>query len=296
MKLTVKKVDALKRELRFEVPKERVSQKLNEVYEGLSKVTKVKGFRVGKVPRHVLETEHSALAQEETVKKLIPEIYREGLEQENLDPIDLPEIKDVEFKNGIVTFIAQIDIKPEVKIKNYKGIKVKRKSTKVTDEEINKTLDYFKKSQGKQDVQIDDSFVKELGYPNLDVFRQSLVRQMEIDKDRQNRIDVENQVVNVLLKEAKLTTPPSLVKKQIEHRLSEARQRLKAQGLPEEEIKKKEEELRKNLKEPVERDVKVYLIFDKIAELEGVVMKEGENMPSKVMAFLMKEAQWTSEE
>ena len=64
MKVTVKKVDALKREMKFEVPKERVTKKLEEVYEELGKVAKVKGFRSGKAPRNVLEKEHSALAQE----------------------------------------------------------------------------------------------------------------------------------------------------------------------------------------------------------------------------------------
>ena len=43
MKIEVKKVDAVRRELKFEIPKDRVSQKFNEVYEELGKVVKVKG-------------------------------------------------------------------------------------------------------------------------------------------------------------------------------------------------------------------------------------------------------------
>jgi len=296
MKVTVKKIDALRRELQFEVPKERVSQKLEEVYDDLSKVAKVKGFRPGKVPRHVLEAEHGALAQEEAIKKIIPDVYKEGLEKENIAPIDLPEILDVSFKDGIVTFKAHVDIKPEIKLKNYKGIKVQRKSTKVTDDEINKTLDYFKKSQGEdKDVTIDDEFVKGLGYPDLETFKQSLTRQMEIEKDRQNRLDLENQIVQTLLKDVKVMVPQSLVKKQIEHRIHEATERMKQQGLKEEDIQKKNDELRKNLKDPVERDIKVYLILDKIAEVENMPIKQGENMPNKVMAFLMKEAKWQNE-
>ncbi len=297
MKITVKKVDALKRELRFEVSKERVAKKLNEVYDEISKVAKVRGFRPGKAPRRVVEQEHSALAQEEAIKKLIPEVYREGLEKENLAPIDLPEIQDVELKDGIITFTATIDIKPEIKIKNYKGIPVKRKSSKVTDEDLNKTLDYFKKSLGdNKEAVIDDAFAKSLGYPSLEAFKQSLSRQLEIDKDRQNRVDIENQIVNALLKEAKLIVPQTLVKRQMEHRLAEIKERLKAQGMSDEDINKKEEELRKNLKEPVERDVKVFLIMDQIAQQEGITVTEGESMPAKVMSFLLKEAQWEDHE
>ena len=55
---------------------------------------------------------------------------------------------------------------------------------------------------------------------------------------------------------------------------------------------KKEEELRKNLQQPVERDVKVYLILDKIAELENIEVIKGESLPMKVLEFLLKEANW----
>ena len=49
------------------------------------------------------------------------------------------------------------------------------------------------------------------------------------------------------------------------------------------------------MKEPVEQDIKVYLIMDKIAETENMEIKQGENLPNKVMAFLMKEAEWQNE-
>ncbi len=293
MKVEVKKVDALKRELNFEVPKERVAQTLDEVYQDLAKVAKVKGFRPGKVPRHILENEHAALAREETLKKIIPAVYREGIEQESISPIDLPEIENVEFKDGAVTFTAVIDIKPDVKINNYKGISVKRKSSQVTEEEINKTLEFFKKSQGDdKEIALDDNFAKGLGYPSLDDFKQTLRRQMEMDKDRANRADIENQIVEALLKESKFPVPQSLVKKQLEHRLHHAKERLVSQGMPEEDVAKKETDIRKELQQTVEKDVKVYLIFDKIAQLEGIAVKENENLPAKVMEFLFKEARW----
>ena len=293
MKVVVKKVDALKRELNFEVPKDRVTQVLEEVYADLGRVAKIKGFRPGKVPRHILENEHAALAREEALKKLIPAVYREGLEQENIAPIDLPEIEDVEFKDGMVTFKAVIDIKPDVKIGTYKGISVKRKSSQVTEEEINKTLDFFKKSQGDdKDIPLDDNFAKGLGYPNLDEFKQTLKRQMEMDKDRSNRVDIENQIIDALLKESKFPVPQTLVTKQLEHRLHHAQERLKSQGMPDDDIAKKEADLRKELQKPVEKDVRVYLILDKIAELEGVTVQQNENLPAKVMELLLKEARW----
>jgi len=294
MKVAVKKIDALRRELNFEIPKERVKKKLEEVFEELGRVAKIKGFRPGKAPRHLVEAQHGALAREEAVKKLIPEVYREGIEQEKLAPLDLPEIEDVNFKDGIVTFKALVDIKPEIKLGEYKGITVKRKDSKVTDEDVAKTLEYFKKSTGDEKAEIDDKFVRGLGYPNLQAFKESLTRQMEIDKDRQNRVDVEHQIVEALLKDAKFAVPQSLVKRQLEYRLSETQKRLKDQGMSDEDLRKKEAEMRKELQEPVERDVKIYLVLDKIAHLEGLHVHEGESLSHKVMEFLLKEANWQS--
>lgn len=295
MKVAVKKVDAVKHELKFEIPKERVSQKFDEVYKELGKVIKVKGFRSGKVPRHILESQHSQTARDEVFQKLVPEVYHEGIVQEKLAPLDLPEITDVHFNDGIITFKAKLEIKPEVNINNYKGIKVKRKSSEVTDEEINKTLEYFKKGQGQdadKEIEMNDAFAHGLGYPNLEDFKKSLARQLELDKDRQNRLDVENQIVEDLIKKAKLTVPQSLVHKQIHRRIEDEKKRLKSQGVTDEEIGKKEKDLHKDLQAPVERDVKVYLILDKIAETENIKVKEGENLPAKVIEFLLKEAKW----
>jgi len=297
MKVEVKKVDALKRELKFEVPKERVSQAMEEIYGEIGRAAKIKGFRPGKAPRHLLEAEHGALAREETIKKIIPEVYHEGIEKEKIDALDLPEIHDVEFKDGLIRFTAHVDIKPEIKIKDYKGIKVTRKSSKITEEEMNKTLEYFQKSQGtEKPTPIDDDFAKSLGYPNLEAFKELLTRQMELDKDRQNRMDVENQVVEFLIKETNFSVPQSLVKRQLEHRVHDAKHRLEHQGMPKDEIKKREDEMRKEFGSVAERDVKLYLILDTIAKHENITIEnEKESLAAKVMAMLLKEASWQEE-
>src|SRR3989338_3499253 len=223
MKIEVKKIDATKRELKFEIPKDRVTKTMEEIYTEVGKGAKIKGFRPGKAPRHLVEAHYGKLVQEETIKKIIPEVYHEGIEKENISPIDLPEIEDVHFKDGVISFKARLDIRPEVKIKDYKGIKITRKDSQVTDEEINKTLEFFKKGQGKEDLAIDDNFAKGLGFPGLEDFKNSLRRQLEVDKDRQNRLDLENQIIEHLLKEAALVVPQAAVEKQAEQRFAETR-------------------------------------------------------------------------
>ncbi|HNV24580.1 MAG TPA: trigger factor family protein, partial [Candidatus Omnitrophota bacterium] len=91
MKVEIKKIDAIKRELKFQIPKEKVNATFEQVYADIGKVAKVKGFRPGKVPRPILESHYGSLAREEVLKKIIPEAYQEGLEQEKILPIDMPD-------------------------------------------------------------------------------------------------------------------------------------------------------------------------------------------------------------
>ncbi len=294
MKVEVKKVDALKREMKFEIPREKVTEAMDAVYNEIGKHAKIKGFRQGKVPRHILATSHGQLAKDETIKKIIPQAYHDGVHQEQLNPIDLPEITEVNLKDGVLTFTATLDIRPEIEVKKYKGISVERKKNEVTEEEIQKTLEFFKKGRTDQEVTIDDNFAKGMGFPSLEEFKTALKRQLEFDKDRNNRMDIENQIVEELIKNAKLIVPQSLVKRQLYHRLNEALKRLKSQGLNDEELKKKEEELRTQLGPAVEREVRIYLILEEIAKLENItVTDQNESLPGKVIEFLLKEANWT---
>ena len=293
MKVEVKKVDALKREMKFEISREKVTAAMDAVYNEIGKHAKIKGFRPGKVPRHILVNSHGQLAKDETIKKIIPQAYHDGVNQHQLNPIDLPEISEVDLKDGILTFKATLDIRPEVQISKYKGINVERKKSEVTEEEVQKTLEFFKKGRTDQEVTIDDNFAKGMGFPSLEEFKKALKHQLSADKDRNNRMDVENQIVEELIKNAKLIVPQSLVKRQLHHRLTESLRRLKAQGLNDEDLKKKEDELRIQLEPMVEREVKIYLILEEIGKLENITTADpNESVPAKVIEFLMKEANW----
>jgi len=55
------------------------------------------------VPRHILVNSHGQLAKDETIKKIIPQAYHDGIKEQQLDPIDLPEITEVDLKDGVLT-------------------------------------------------------------------------------------------------------------------------------------------------------------------------------------------------
>ncbi len=291
MKVSVKKIDALRREMHFEVPKERVTKKTDEVFAEILKHAKLPGFRPGKAPRNLVEKAHGKTAREEMLKNLIPEVYQEGLKNEELNPIDFPAIDQVEFKDGAILFRASFDIRPEVRVHNYKGIKLSQKTALVTDEEVAKTLEFFKKGRGlDENVPADDALAQSMGFPTLEEFKTALKGNMEKDKDRQNRADLENQLIEELLKNGDCAVPQSLVERQLSGRQEEFIRRLKSYGAKDEDIVKKMEEAKKDLQAAAEKDVKIFLVLQKIGELENITAPQGENLTVNVMAFLMKEA------
>jgi FKBP-type peptidyl-prolyl cis-trans isomerase (trigger factor) len=293
MKISVKKVDALRREMHFEVPQERVTGKLDEILNNMVKHARIKGFRQGKAPRHLVAAAHADVAREEMMKNLIPEVYQEGLVQEKMDPIDFPAIDQVDLKDGGLKFRATFDLRPEVEVKDYKGVKVSKKGSEVSDDELNKSLDFFKKGRGLDEtVPLDDEFAKGLGFPSLEDLKKAVKRNLELDKERQNRYEVETQLIDALIKSCKLDLPQSLVARQLEGRLEEFARKMKTFGMKEEDIAKKAEATKKELKEAAEKDVKTFLILHKIAEVEKIEAQKNENLSAKVMEFLLKEAKW----
>lgn len=293
MKVSVKKVDALRRELSFEVPKDRVDAKTSEVLSEIVKHAKLPGFRPGKAPRSMVEAAHGKAAKEEMLKNLIPEVYQEGLLSEKLDPIDFPAIDQVEMKDGGLKFRATIDIRPEFEVNDYKGVKITKKSITVSDEELAKTLEFFKKGRGiDESTVLDDSFAKTVGFQTLEEFKTALKRNLEYDKERQNRVDVENQLVEGLLAKITLDAPQSLVERQLYGRVEEFKRRLKQYGAKDDAIEKKVDEAMKEIREAATKDVKTFLILQKIAQNEHISPEKEENLTVKVMEFLLKEAKW----
>ena len=104
----------------------------------------VQGFRKGHVPRRILENIYGkGVFYEEALNIAVPKYYSEILEKEKeFFPVDAPDIdiKDIDGEGGGVTFTATVTVKPEVKLGDYKAIKVKRPEYPVSNEDVEKEL------------------------------------------------------------------------------------------------------------------------------------------------------------
>lgn len=161
MDVKVEEISALTRKVTVTIPSETVQPMLDKAYDKLKKDVKIKGFRRGKVPRNVIVRNYKPQVEGETGETLVQENYFTAVEQEGIEPIVHPDIKEVNYnEDGSFTFVAEVDIRPEVELGEYKGIELVKEDILVTDEEIQLELLRLQKENAPLQV-VTDRAVKE---------------------------------------------------------------------------------------------------------------------------------------
>jgi len=129
MDIAVENVSDLSRKVTITLPADMVRKALDKSYKKLKRDVKLKGFRRGKIPIAVLEKNFGAQVQGEVGEKLVQETYFDAVEKEGLDPVVHPEIQEVNFgDDGTFTYIAMVDVKPEIDLKGHKGLEIEKQA------------------------------------------------------------------------------------------------------------------------------------------------------------------------
>jgi FKBP-type peptidyl-prolyl cis-trans isomerase (trigger factor) len=288
MKVTTKKSKENKVTIDIEVPQDIVKKKFDEVYEQINKEAKIPGFRAGKVPRPVLEQHHAKLAREEVLKSLIPETYQESVKNENIDVIDMPEISEVKLESDVLSYKAEVEIKPQINIKQYKGLKIKKNEIKVEPSDVE---DYLKQvKQGRSPDVSDEKLARSLGYKTKEEFMDCLTKQLFLKKENEERARLEKELINQLLSNASFAVPKVLVDKRIHELEHQAAHQMENYGIPEDKIKERLQEFKPKFKTEAEEQVKIFLILEEVGKLEKI--KADDQLINRTIELVFAEAEW----
>ena len=146
MQITINEVGGLTKKLKIVLPKEEVSKELDAGFQKVKNEAKVKGFRRGKVPRHILESTYGQQVRAEVAEKLVQETYFDAVEKEKLDVVAHPEIKSPVFEeDGSFSYEAEVDTRPQFELKQYKGLEIEKEEIAVSDEEIDSEIERMRK-------------------------------------------------------------------------------------------------------------------------------------------------------
>ncbi len=142
MESTWEKVDKNKVKLEIEVDEDKVEQALEQAYRKVVKDVEVPGFRKGKVPRKILESKYGPeIFYEDALEILVPEAYKQAVEENEIEPVAQPEIDIDEMEKGKpLKFNATVEIKPEVQLGTYKGLEVEKERVDITEEDVESEL------------------------------------------------------------------------------------------------------------------------------------------------------------
>ena len=148
--------------LEITVSPEKFAEGMKKSYQKNVKKFNIPGFRKGKAPKSVIEKHYGgeAVFYEDAINEICPDAYDEAVKEHNLKPVDRPDIDILEIGSdkGIV-FKAEVTLKPEVTLGDYKGIEAVKKEYNVSDEDINKELQQLREKNARI-VEIADRPVK----------------------------------------------------------------------------------------------------------------------------------------
>ena len=142
MKVSLEKVEKNKAYLNFEIDEGQFDKAMEQAYRKNVKRFAIPGFRRGKAPRKLIEMHYGPeVFYEDAAKILLPEVYQKGVEEYKLEPVDQPQfdIQQIEAGKPFMA-TAEVVVKPEVKINEYKGLEVEKFVYNVTDDEVEKEL------------------------------------------------------------------------------------------------------------------------------------------------------------
>jgi trigger factor len=373
MNVNVENISPIKKKVSVEIPVDQVAKEINSFYGELGRKARIKGFRPGKIPRNILERHFKDYVKTEVIQKLIQDSYPNALSESGLHPVSSPVVDPGEFESGKpFQYSAVVEVKPEIQLENYIGLKIEGKKEEVREEEVEERLknlqdlhaqlktipearavqagdfvilDYEARTDGqpleggkaidftvevgsgrfipdfeeklvglkpeeekelevsfpadygyqkwagktlsfhvkikeiKEKIlpSLDDEFAKDLGaYDSLEDLKAKLRGEVEKEKELELDRRLKDQILEQLLQANPFDVPEGMVEEQTKHLVGDTKMRLATQGMELKQLGVSEEKLLEDYRSTAEKQVRTFLILEKIAGQEGIVVTDEE--------------------
>ncbi|MEG2232077.1 MAG: trigger factor, partial [Lachnospiraceae bacterium] len=167
--LQVEKLEKNMAKLTIEASAEELNKAIQSAYQKNKGKISLPGFRKGKAPREMIEKMYGReIFYEDAANLIIPDAYEKELNDCELDIVSQPKIEVVQLESGKpFIFTAEVALKPEVTLGKYKGIKVDKIDTAVTEEEVAAEIDKERESNSRM-ITIEDRPVKDGDHTVID--------------------------------------------------------------------------------------------------------------------------------
>jgi trigger factor len=154
MDVKIETLSSVKKQLSFEVGADQVNAEIEKAYQKIGRTAKIKGFRPGKIPRHLLEQYYGPQMEEQVLSKLINDSYFKALANNDIRAIADPQIVESGTleKGKPFSYTAQVEVKPEIEVRDYQGLPLIREELLVNDKVIDDRLVEMQASRAEMQV------------------------------------------------------------------------------------------------------------------------------------------------
>lgn len=247
------------------------------------------GFRKGKAPLNVVRQkvgEDNILNN--AAQLAVSDAFASAVKEHNLETVGQPEIQITKMAEGNpLEFKIKTSTVPEIKLPDYKAIaeKVERKGVELKDEDVEKAMEWLKKSRKGKDgkeQELTDEFAKTIGnFENMEALKKNIKEGLRQEKEVAEKQRLRQEALDNIAKETKIDIPEELLVNEKRNMLENIKQGV-SQTLKMEfkdyllKINKSEQELLDSFSNEAKKRVKNYLILREIAKNENIVPTQEE--------------------
>src|SRR3954464_8130537 len=151
MRSSVEPLEGNKVKASVEVDEAEFDKAIDAAFRKIAREARIPGFRPGKAPRRILEARLGGdVAREEALRDSLPDYYVKALEEQDVDAIAAPEIEITSGQeSGPVQFEAVVEVRPQVSVAGYQGLRVAVANPAVDEEEVDRQLDRLRDQFGE---------------------------------------------------------------------------------------------------------------------------------------------------
>ena len=162
MEVKMEKIETNVVELEIRVEAAKFNEALNKAFKKNQKKFNVPGFRKGKVPMQMVKKYYGVeVLLEDAINIAMDESYPEALKNNEISPVDYPEINVVEVGEGKdLVYTAKVTVYPEVELGEYKGVEVEKVSYPVLEEEVDKRLTSMQEKNARVETKAEGTVEK----------------------------------------------------------------------------------------------------------------------------------------
>jgi len=273
MKVEIKELPKHGRQLQFSIEKEAVDAERQEIVRQLAGTADIPGFRKGKVPEHIVSTRYGDIIREKLIEHLITHSYTDAVSEHKVVPVIEPEVSDVKLDGGL-SFKVYVEIKPDVTVKKYKQLVVKKTAPEpVTDEAVEEVLREWEKRK---------EFATSIIDPEKRKAWQEKIRQQLTQMNAQKVArEEEDQLWKQMFENSDVVVPEHLMLQRARQITRDQFSHMDLQGKTQEEIEKIAQDLLEKIKPVAEDQLKKFFILEKVAEIEHLEVS-GEELDESI--------------